>query len=364
MNNNIIVGVLGAIIIIGGGYYLLKDRPADDLNTPPVVNNNNSGSQNPPAPTPAPTRDVPAVESGASTFVSSSTSIVSGRVKPNGALTTYWFEYGETTALGARTSTQTIGSGFSFISTPGYITGLKANTVYYFRLSAKNSLGTVNGNTLTFQTNNNPPVPGTAPTVSSVSASSVSRDAANLNGRVDPNGWQTNYWFEYGKDSSFGSVTALQAVGAGDSSLNVSLSISGLEPMTRYYFRLNAQNQYGTSNGSILNFTTSGPANPDAPSVTTRAATSVNDTSATLNGRIDPNRAETTYWFEYSQDSLLGTLIGTTSPTQILGAESGMSNVSRNISGLASDTRYYYRLVGRNSQGTVNGSIMSFTTRD
>ncbi len=89
-------------------------------------------------------------------------------------------------------------------------------------MSAKNSFATVNGTTTTFQTNNNPPVPGSAPTVSTTSASSISRNNSNINGQVDPNGWQTNYWFEYGKDTNLGSVTALQAAGSGDDSTNVS----------------------------------------------------------------------------------------------------------------------------------------------
>lgn len=358
MNNNIILGILGAVIIIGGGYYLLKDRGVEEIVTPPV----SPGASTPVTPVTAPTREAPTVETGASVSVSSSTAIVAGRVRPNGVATTYWVEYGETTALGSRTTSQQIGSGFAFISTPAYITGLKANTVYYFRVSARNSFATVNGNTNTFSTNNNPPVPGTAPSVTTDSASNISRTGANVNGRVNPNGWQTNYWFEYGRDTSLGSVTSLQGAGSGDSLVSASVALSGLEPLTRYYFRLNAQNQYGTVVGSIRNFTTSGPANPDAPSVTTIAATSITDDGATLNGRVNPNRAETTYWFEYSQDSLLGTIIGTTSPTQTLDESNGMTNVSANISGLSSDTRYYYRLAARNSEGTVYGSVLSFTT--
>ena len=163
--NNIILGILGAVIVIGGGYFLLKDKTPDVANPPVVVNNNtgtNSGTQNnPPAIQPA--REAPTVETGQSVSVSSSTAIVTGRVRSNGAATTYWIEYGETTALGSRTTSQSIGSGFSFIATPAYITGLKANTVYYFRTSARNSYATVNGETKTFSTNNNPPVPGTAP---------------------------------------------------------------------------------------------------------------------------------------------------------------------------------------------------------
>jgi hypothetical protein len=78
--------------------------------------------------------DAPVVVTGTNPAVSSSTAIVTGQVKPNGAFTTYWFEYGETTALGSRTVSQQIGSGYALLSTPAFITGLKANTLYYFRL--------------------------------------------------------------------------------------------------------------------------------------------------------------------------------------------------------------------------------------
>src|SRR3989344_3550377 len=63
-----------------------------------------------------------------------STVVVKGRFNPNGAATTYWFEYGKTSALGTKTSKYSIGSGFVKIYTPAYITGLEANTTYYFRL--------------------------------------------------------------------------------------------------------------------------------------------------------------------------------------------------------------------------------------
>lgn len=341
-------------IVIGGGYYLLKNKASNDTGTTTTSKPTTSTSK----------PDAPVVETGASSFVSSSTVVVNGKVKPNGASTSYWFEYGETTGLGNRTVSQQVGSGYTSTPTPAYITGLRANTVYYFRLSAKNSLGTVNGGTLTFKTNNNPPLPGLAPTTSTSSASNVSRTAANVNGSVNPNGWQTSYWFEYGKDNNLGFVTAFQSAGNGNSSINVSMSLSGLEAQTRYYFRLNAQNQYGTINGAILNFTTNGPAYPSAPSVTTTSASNITTSGAKLNGRVNPNGADTNYWFEYSQDSLLGTLIGNGSPIQTLNAGDSSVNVEQNITGLAKNTRYYYHLVGRNSYGTVTGSIVSFKTQN
>jgi hypothetical protein len=43
---------------------------------------------------------------------------------PGGAITAYWYEYGTTKDLGKKTAVQVVGSGYTAIATPGYITGL------------------------------------------------------------------------------------------------------------------------------------------------------------------------------------------------------------------------------------------------
>lgn len=364
MSKDIIIGVLVLALLIGGGVYLAK-RNTNDANQPtPTTKTESPAPKTSVTPSVVKVPGVPNVETGTSSFVSSSTAVVNGQVRPNGASTSYWFEYGETTSLGNRTVSSDIGSGYSNISTPAYITGLRATTVYYFRLSARNSFGTVNGSVYTFQTNNTPPVPGVAPTVRTNSATSLSRETADLNGHVNPNGWETNYWFEYGKTTGLGNVTSITSAGASTATFAVSASLSGLEPLTKYYFRLNAQNQYGTVNGTTLSFTTSGPASPSSPSVSTDSASNITASSARLNGRINPNGAQTDYWFEYSQDSLLGSLIGSGTPVKTLGAGDSEVSVQDTLSGLARDTRYFYRLVGRNAYGTVLGDIESFRTKE
>jgi phosphodiesterase/alkaline phosphatase D-like protein len=130
-------------------------------------------------------------------------------------------------------------------------------------LSAKNALGTVNGATQSFSTNNNPPTQGSVPSASTNAAEDVTRISATLNARVNPHASQTTYWFEYGDDTDFGSVSAFQSSGNGDTSTSVSAGVSGLNPLTKYYFRINAQNQFGTVNGATQNFTTKGPAGRD-----------------------------------------------------------------------------------------------------
>lgn len=379
ISKNAIIGILAAVVLIGGVYLIAKDNNIDDANSDVNVNvtDNTSGADtsstnagstgttgSSSGGTTTRTPDAPTVETGANVSASNSTAAVNGTVRPNGAATTYWYEYGETTALGQRTPSQAIGSGYSAIGAPAFITGLKANTLYYYRLSANNRFSTVNGTTRTFQTNSNPPPVGSAPVARTSSASSISRTVATVNGQVTPNSSSTNYWFEYGKENSFGAVTSIQTLTNTSGTSNVSVALSGLEPLTRYFYRVNAQNQYGTSNGAVMSFTTSGPRSPSSPTATTRDATSITSNSAVMNGRVNPNGLETSYWFEYATDSLLSNIIGNGTPEQKISAGTANVNISANVSGLSANTRYYYRLVARNSEGTVRGNALSFTTRN
>ena len=362
MSKNVIIGILAVVLIIGGGYYFSQNSEEKDIAS--VTEDKTPGSKTPPDTVPPLTVGPPIVQTGQNFTASNSTVLLNGQVDPNGVSTKYWFDYGENTSMTSSTPQQNVGSGFSVISAPAYITGLRANTTYYYRLSAQNNFSTVSGATYNFRTNTNPPPQGVAPTTRTLEATAVSRTTANVNGSVDPNGSETNYWFEYGKNTDLGNVTAIQGAGAADTSSAVSMSLSGLEPLTKYHFRLNAQNQYGTINGAIRNFTTDGPAAPSAPAVTTTSASSITSSGARLNGRINPNGLQTDYWFEYSQDSLLGSLIGSGTSVQTLNSGNNNVDVNQAISSLNPDTRYYYRLVGRNSEGTERGSITSFKTRE
>ncbi len=363
MNNTtkIILGAILAVAVVAGiTYYATNKSTTTPTPETPTT------TTTPPVTTTPPARQagLPVVSTDAQTHVSNSTAIVTGLVNPNGAQTTYSFEYGQTASFGSKTLSQSIGSGYSTLSTPGYITGLAPSTTYFFRLNAKNAFGVVSGSMYTFRTDPNvQPPQGNAPTTRTNTATGVSRTTANLGGTVNPNASQTSYWFEYGQSTGLGSVTGVQSAGSGSSAMDVAISISNLDPSTKYFFRLIAQNQFGTVSGSILNFTTQGPPSPMQPSVDTTSATNVGTSSANLNGKVTPNGAETVYWFEYSQDSLIGSIVGTSTGQQNVG--SGYSSVSATdqISGLASNTKYFYRLVAQNSQGTVRGDVVTFTTK-
>jgi len=254
---SLILGVVIVGLIVWGIVYSLKKNPDTSgvATTTTQTTNDNTGSAVVPQST------LPIAVSSSSVSPTDTTAIVNGTVNPKGAFTSYWYEYGRTADLGSKTSNQTIGSGFVTISAPGYITGLTKNTTYYFKLFAENQNGRVSGTEYTFTTTQGTPAPvGSAPTTKTLSANGVTKTTANLNGEVTPNQNSTQYWFEYGKTPDLGNTSAFSSVGDGKAKVPVSISLSDLTPQTTYYFRINAQNQFGTINGAILNFKTSGPA--------------------------------------------------------------------------------------------------------
>jgi hypothetical protein len=97
----------------------------------------------------------------------------------------------------------------------------------------------------------------------------------------------------------------------------------------------------------------------EKPTVTSGAATAVEPSTATLNGFVTPQGANTTYYFQYGTSSLYGAV----TPATVVNAGSGRVKVSAAISGLAPVTTYHYRLVAQNSQGVSRGKHRTFKTK-
>jgi len=98
---------------------------------------------------------------------------------------------------------------------------------------------------------------------------------------------------------------------------------------------------------------------PAKPVVTTGAAASVGQTTVVLNGKVNPNGAATTYFFQYGTTSLYGAQ----TPAASAGGGSKAVSVAAGVAGLAPATRYHYRLVAQNAKGLVKGADRVFTTK-
>jgi hypothetical protein len=95
-----------------------------------------------------------------------------------------------------------------------------------------------------------------------------------------------------------------------------------------------------------------------APTVTTGAASAITATSATVSGKVNPNKVETKYHFEYGTTDAYGT----STAEKSAGKGAKVKNVTEGLATLAAAATYHYRLVATNASGTVAGADMTFST--
>jgi hypothetical protein len=192
-----------------------------------------------------------------------------------------------------------------------------------------------------------------SPSATTEAATAVGFTAATLNATVDPRGGETTVRFEFGAASPFGATTPPQTV-SGPAPEAVAASLTGLEPGTTYHARVVADNDFGTSTGEYVSFTTASA----PPAATTGTAGDVSTTGASLAGAVTPNGAATTFWFEYGTS----TGYGASTAAQIAGGGLAPEAVSAALSGLVPGTTYHFRLAAQNAFGTSHGADATFTT--
>jgi sugar lactone lactonase YvrE len=179
--------------------------------------------------------------------------ILNAEIDPEALATSYWFEYGTTTAYGTKVpiTPESIGSGTSAVKVSQTVTGLSKNTTYHFRAVAESAAGTVEGEDKTFKL-----VP---PQAITEAATAVEATQATLNGKVDPEGSATVYWFEYGTTTAYGTKVPImpESVGSGSTAVAVKQIVNGLSKGTEYHFRVVAESEVDTTNGEDKTFTTS-----------------------------------------------------------------------------------------------------------
>ena len=96
--------------------------------------------------------NTPRCATGSATALTANSAILNGTINPNGAITTYYFEYGTSSSYGSTTSEIDTGSGTNSISVAANLTSLNSNTTYYYRIVATNNSGTIKGGQKSFTT--------------------------------------------------------------------------------------------------------------------------------------------------------------------------------------------------------------------
>jgi hypothetical protein len=177
--------------------------------------------------------------------------------------------------------------------------------------------------------------------------------SATLKGTVNSNETEvTTCVFVWGLTSQFGrSVPCEEEPGNGGTAAPVQATIgTGLEPDTTYMFRLQAGNTNGLNTGEEhqnQSFHTPGPG------IHSVSSSDVAATSATLESQVDPNKAASTAFFQYTTaESSIGCGFGSEacsvapiSGSDVLGEGSVDVGVSEHILGLTPGMAYHYRLV-------------------
>jgi hypothetical protein len=115
------------------------------------ANGTNEGARDETFNTPAP----PSVEGVSSAEVGSTTATVSAHVNANYVSTSYYVEYGTSTAYGSSTPVEDLGVPLGSVGVQVHLSGLQSGTVYHYRMVATNAMGSTPGLDATFTT---PPV--------------------------------------------------------------------------------------------------------------------------------------------------------------------------------------------------------------
>jgi DNA-binding beta-propeller fold protein YncE len=318
-----------------------------------------------------------AVTEGASN-ITQTTATILGDVNGQGADTHYYFnfvsaeDYRPTESNPYSAGGQVPSSAFeaadagivsSDTTVLAQLTGLSPNTTYHYQIAAFNLCSpvfslciaapsqTAMGQDATFTTLALSPV-----AVADPSGGNISPNSATVTGSADLQGVSGSYHFEYGPSTAYGSSTPVGTLGASELGQAVNANLAGLAPNTAYHYRLVVTNNGGTNYSEDETFTTY----TTAPAVATGQANGVGSTAATLGGSLDPQGADTTYWFQYSTTTSYNTSAPV--PGADAGSGNGFQSVTQSISGLAPDTTYHYRLVTNNAGGTTYGADQTFTT--
>jgi hypothetical protein len=293
------------------------------------------------------------VSTSSASDITSDSAVLRGYVSSMGPYDsiTVWFQWGSSTGYGSTTVQQTIyGPGpFSM-----QISGLNANSMYYFRAAAKPDLvgvSTVYGNGQSFSTHG-----AASLAVNTGSVSGVTSTSATLVGYLESLGEYRNayVWFEWGPTTAYGQTTTMQTMYAPGT---FNFTVQGLNPGTIYHYRaLAVPTAAGgtTVHGFDSIFTT--PASPGVK-VSTSAATNITSRSAVLNGYLTTlGMSNTAYvWFEYGTD----TTFGHSTPHQSLSIPGSFNS---GVANLQPGLTYYYRAAAFSNGYNVYGQYSTFQT--
>ena len=239
------------------------------------------------------------------------------------------------------------GTAETVSTTSKTFTGLTAGTAYTVEVRAVCESSQSAWVSTSFTTQSTQGV--TAPTVTTLAATSVTHEAATLNGTITAGSEAiTAQGFKY-KATTATEWTTVAATGT-----TLTATVNNLTAETAYEYKAFATTASETVEGTVMNFTTAeAPVIVTPPTVTTLAATSVTHEAATLNGTITVGSETIT---------AQGFMYKATTATDWTTVSATGTTLTATVNNLTAETAYEYKAFATTASETVEGEVMNFTT--
>jgi hypothetical protein len=235
------------------------------------------------------------------------------------------------------------------ITTTSYaVSGLATSTTYYWHVNATNLEGTSAYSTTRTFTTAAPPPPS-PPSLSSP-ANGATGVSTSPTLTWNASAGATSYRLQVSTDAGFVTTVVDQS-----NITTTSYGVSGLATSTTYYWHVNATNSGGTSAYSTnRSFTTTAPPPPPSPPALALPANGATGVATNPTLRWNASAGATTYRLQLATDSTFS------SPAI---DDSTITDTSRQVGGLSTFTRYFWRVRARNAGGLSGWSpVWNFTT--
>ncbi len=298
--------------------------------------------------------------------VSRSEAVLEAVVNPEGFATSYYFEYGpegvdcEMPGACTKTVEASLPAGTTGVPVQVGVAGLTPASGYHFRVWAVSHC-----NVLT-PPEECAPVSGYEgfrtfgpPVVGGLGVSGVTHSGAELEAVVNPEGFATAYYFEYGPQGADCNVagacvrSAEATVPAGAVGVPVKVSVAGLSSGTAYEFRVSAVNHCDEGEpgeacapGTAPEYFKFATKSRTPPVVSGLAVSGVTQSGAVLEATVDPEGFAATYYFEYGPegaDCEDAGACGRTVEETLPAGEAGV-RVAASVGGLTAAAKYHFRV--------------------
>ena len=242
------------------------------------------------------------------------------------------------------------GSGIgSFVSS---VSGLIADSTYFLRAYATNSIGTAYGNEISFTTEQ----ATTSSTVTTISVSNITANSAQSGGNVTDDGGSSITARGVCWSTSPNPTITDDHTDDGSGTGSFVSSVYGLIANSTYYLRAYATNSAGTVYGNEVSFTTEQVTT--SPTVTTTSVSNITANSAQSGGDVTDDGGLSVTARGVCWSTSLNPTIADDHTTD----GSGAGNFVSLLTGLSQNTTYYVRAYATNSVGTSYGPEVSFIT--